>query len=107
MKVVPVGPIVEIGGVGIDIQYGQEVDTHLSGRGYLGEYTVGQATIKVRSDLAPTETMATLVHEMHHAVNESYCGGTLSEEQVQGVAQGTCQILRQLGIQLVLHGTEA
>jgi hypothetical protein len=99
---IEVGPIVEIGGVGVEVQHGPEVDTHLSGRGYLGEYTVGQATIKIRSDLAPTETMATFIHEAFHAGNESYCGGTLSEAQVQGMAQCASQLLRQWGIYLVL-----
>jgi hypothetical protein len=99
---IEVGPIVEIGGVGIEVQHGPEVDTHLSGRGLLGEYQVGQSTIKVRSDLNPSVTMATLMHEALHAVNESYCGGTLSEAQVQGMAQGASQLLRQWGICLVL-----
>ena len=99
---IEIGRIIEIGGVGHTIQFGPKVNAHLAARSSLGEYEKAASTIKVRSDMSPDQTMASIVHEAFHGVSVAYCAASLTEEEVSGMAQGATQILRQLGIRLIL-----
>jgi hypothetical protein len=99
---IEIKPTLEIGGVEHRVLHGAEVDTYLAGHNLMGEWQKGQATVKLRSDLAPSQTTETFLHEVFHGINEAYCGGNLTEDEVNGMAQGAAQLLCQYGIQFVL-----
>ena len=73
----------------------EERDDALDSACLVGEHDRGNLTLSVKSTLDEQAKALCLVHEVTHAISSVYCSGCeLSEEAVEGVAQGLFQVIR-------------
>jgi hypothetical protein len=73
----------------------EERDDALDSACLVGEHDRGNLTLSVKSTLDEQAKALCLMHEVTHAISSVYCSGCeLSEEAVEGVAQGLFQVIR-------------
>ena len=57
--------------------------------------------IEVRGDAPPQRFSSTFLHEVMHAVDDTYLGSKLVESDIVGLVAGLHQVLEQLNIRFV------
>ena len=73
----------------------EERDDALASACQVGEHDRGNLTISVKSTLYEQAKALCLMHEVTHAISSVFCSGCeLSEEAVEGIAQGLFQVIR-------------
>ena len=77
--------------LGIDYEVRRPEVVECEGEVAIGMHSGKDGFIAIKRDLTPTMAEATFFHEIVHAVN---IGDTLSEEQVEQIARGLYQVLK-------------
>ena len=77
--------------LGIDYEVRRPEVVECDGDVAIGMHSGKDGFIAIKRDLTPTMAEATFFHEIVHAVN---IGDTLSEEQVEQIARGLYQVLK-------------
>jgi hypothetical protein len=74
-------------------------------RGRIGEQSYAECEIRLDvQDLQPERVAHTFLHETLHAISAEYCNdNALGEDDTDAFASGLLQVLKQLGIELVLE----
>jgi len=91
---------VQIGGVVYSIE---KNDVELAAESRLGSTDHSKCRILIMSWLSPQQRNQVFWHEGTHDVDHIYLGGKLKESEVDSFGQGLYQVVRQLGIELVLE----
>lgn len=95
---VAIPPTTQVGGHKHEIVFTKDlIDEGLYGR-------VNHRTLRIELNPVRPESqqMEALLHEIIHVVSGVYCNNHLSEDDVSGVSEGLCQVMRQWGIEFDL-----
>ena len=92
---------VQSGGVTYQVKWDESARQRLETEGCNGQCNKQDLIILISPKMA--RVAQTFIHEIVHAIDYEYCQGTLTEVQVDSLATGFLQVLRQLGIELVLE----
>lgn len=92
---------IQVGGVVYQVQWGESAQRRMACEGDNGQCNKQTLVIQLNPRMA--RLPQTFIHEVTHAIDFEYCAGELSEAQVDGVSHGMLQVLRQLGVELVLE----
>ena len=96
----------EIGGATYAIRVEDELE--LLRNNHVGETRHLELEIVLSTEGAPDRRSHTFLHECLHAIDEEYCDSkAMTEDGTDAVASGLLQVLKQLGIELVLEDTHA
>ena len=88
----------EIGPFSYKILKDDATRQYLHNVGKLGEHDTMEVTLRLCVSSNPQQVMNTFLHEIVHAVGEHYLETKLAEKQVECLANGIQQVLKQLGI---------
>jgi len=94
MKVKITSPI-QVGGHWYKIIRDGKIDDF----GHLGDINYRTQTITIDPNKPTSQQEESLIHELHHLVNQVYCNGRLEESDVDPLSEGIYQALKQLGIE--------
>ena len=87
-------PVV-VGGFRYDIRFNSESDKELYTEGLYAQHDLTCMEIQIRTDLTEQMQGESLLHETVHAIVHTYMSGNrLDEGQVESMAQGLFQVIR-------------
>ena len=92
---------IQVGGVDYKVTWDEATQEKLANEGNNGQCNKQELSIKFNPRQA--RVTQTFVHELTHAIDFEYCHANLTEQDVNGMATGFLQALRQLGVELVLE----
>jgi hypothetical protein len=87
----------DIGGMRYPIE---EDDVELAREARVGCSDHYKGRIVIASWLCPEQWNVTFWHEVIHCIDSTYLNGTLEEGEVNTLANGLCQVLKQLGLEV-------
>ena len=87
-------PVV-VGGFTYDIRFNAETDKELYTEGLYAQHDLTCMELQIRTDLTEQMQGESLMHETVHAIVHTYMAGNrLDEGQVESMAQGLFQVMR-------------
>jgi len=91
---------IEIGGVTYRIEHDEKAVEYLKVKGWFGAQDANEGWIRV--DGSPHRVMETFLHEVVHAANYELAHAALDENSVSSISTGLTQVLKQLGVEIVV-----
>lgn len=93
---------IEIGGFTYTFICGETVEEQLREDGDSGQCDYRRNQLKVAKSANPQRRQFTIIHELIHAISWEYGrADDLKEAQVDSLAQGLCQLFKQIHLKLV------
>ena len=97
---------VEIGSFTYRIIANKENDFDLRADSLSGDHSFLKKEIRVITDIGEDHFNNSFLHEVGHAIDRMYLGGSLEENEIAGMANGYHQLFKQLGINFVVSRKE-
>lgn len=90
---------IKVGGLNFETRMNPETDKVLDAEIIYGDCSLPLQLIRVKSTLLPQYMGAVFLHESLHAIDKVYLNNTLTENQIDALANGLYQVMASLGVQ--------
>ena len=96
--------VLEVGGVTYRVLWDNAASKAIRGNNRSGEHDTLACTLTIDAEDASSERIRQIfLHELLHAIDQEYCNfKALTEDSTDAIASGLLQVLKQLGVDLVL-----
>lgn len=92
---------IKVGGYDYKIEISEYNDKELDSDCRIGDHSGSLKRIRIKTNLSPQVFSAVVIHEITHAVDNAYSGGSLTESQVTAIENGFLQVFEQMGLRFV------